>query len=505
MDRPHLTNAQTVRRLDNSMDLPRRNFLRAVGAGAAGLTLGAGIEHARAQNITSSVSVPLPRLVNGSVQVQGSVTLPPADTSGIDHIVVVTMENRSFDHFLGWLPNADGRQSGLTYKDANGAPHASYDLGHDFEGCGHQDPNHSYSGSRVAYDNGSMDGFLRAGKNDIFSIGYYSNTEVPFYAALARNFLVCDRYFASILGPTFPNRMFLWSAQTDRLGDDVQLSSLPTIFDRLQSAGVSHKYYFNNLPYLAFWGLKYISSTALFSEFLTSAAAGTLPAVSFVDPRYTVLDDSMGNDDHPHANIRNGEAFLSEIYRAVATGPAWAKTVLIITFDEWGGFFEHVAPPRVTPANPHDLDTDQVNGQVLLGFRIPAVIVSPFTVNTQEMPMVTHTVFDHTSILKLLEWRWGLQPLTQRDASLQIGNMATSLNFLPSSTIPNLPPANSVFALPCFLGGIFSSEAVTSAGKQRLMPASTEWSSFAATPHAQQWLQHPMFRDALAAQSRQAK
>ncbi|MBV8829502.1 MAG: hypothetical protein JO108_09790 [Acidobacteriaceae bacterium] len=262
------------------------------------------------------------------------------------------------------------------------------------------------------------------------------------------------------------------------------MSTLPTIFDRLQTAGVTHKYYFNNLPYLAFWGLKYISSTALFSEFLTSAAAGTLPSVSFIDPRYTILDDGTGNDDHPHADIRNGEAFLSEIYRAVATGPAWSKTVLIITFDEWGGFFEHVAPPRLTPATAHDLDTDQVNGQVLLGFRVPTVIVSPFTVNTQNTPAVTDTVFDHTSILKLIEWRWSLQPLTQRDGSSQIGNLATSLNFTPSSIVPNLPPANSVFALPCFGGGIFSSSASS---------MSTEWAAFAGTPHVQQWLQHPAF------------
>ncbi len=160
------------------------------------------------------------------------------------------MENRSFDHFLGWLPGADGRQADLSYKDSAGASHSTYNLAPDFEGCGHNDPDHSYTGSRTAYDNGAMDGFLRAGKNDIFSIGYYTEPSVPFYGALASNYLACDRYFASILGPTFANRMFLWAAQTDRLGDDVEFSTLPTIFDRLAAAGVSHKYYFNNLPYL---------------------------------------------------------------------------------------------------------------------------------------------------------------------------------------------------------------------------------------------------------------
>jgi phospholipase C len=250
-------------------------------------------------------------------------------------------------------------------------------------------------------------------------------------------------------------------------------------------------------------GLKYIFSTSLFEDFLEHAAKGTLPSVSFVDPRYTVLDDGTGNDDHPHADIRNGEAFLAEIYRAVATGPAWSKTVVIVMFDEWGGYFEHVAPPRVIAANQKD--TDQVNGQVLLGFRIPTVIVSPFTVNTTGSPLVTHTVFDHTSVLKLIEWRFGLSPLTPRDASSQIGNFATSMNLAsPSQVVPNLPSASSVFAAPCF-GNLFSSaSAATAAPKlsSNLTPASTQWSDLAAAPHGQQWLNHPRFRERLAAKAR---
>ena len=474
------------------MTLRRRQFLQNIGAGAAGLTLSASFNRAASQGIStsSSVTVAIPELINGSVQINSSAALPPASSSGIDHIVVVTMENRSFDHFLGWLPGANGRQAGLTYKNSAGVPHSTYDLAPDYEGCGHNDPDHSYSGSRTAYDNGAMDGFLRAGKNDILSIGYYSEPNVPFYSALARNYLACDNYFASILGPTFANRMFLWAAQTDRLGDDVTLSSLPTIFDRLAAAGVSHKYYYNNLPYLSFWGLKYFGSTSLFGNFLTDAAAGTLPGVSYVDPNYTILDDGTGNDDHPHADIRNGEAFLSKIYHAVTSGPAWKNTVLIITFDEWGGFFEHVAPPRVVAANA--VDTDQVQGQVLLGMRVPTLIVSPFTRNPTGNPQVSHTVFDHTSILKLIEWRWGLTPLTPRDASSQIGNPATSLNFIsPVTTLPTVPRTSSVFATPCFGGGIFSSEAANTLGGasgETTKAPGTVWGDFAATPHAQQWL-----------------
>jgi phospholipase C len=407
----------------------------------------------------------------------GSATLPPPQESGIEHIVVVTMENRSFDHFFGWLPGADGKQAGLSYADKNSVTQSTHELAPDYTGCGFSDPDHSYDQSRVAYDNGKMDGFLRAGNNDVYSIGYYQQPDMPFYGALAQQYLVCDRYFASILGPTFANRMFIWAAQTDRLTDSISPTSLPTIFDRLLSAGVSHRYYFNNLPYLVLWGLKYLLWWRSFSNFLSDAAGGTLPAVSFVDPNYTITDNGKGNDDHPHADIRNGDAFLSTIFHALASGPAWNKTVLIINFDEWGGFFEHVAPPRVVAAN--NVDTDQVNGQVLLGFRIPPVIVSPFTRNTGASPLVNHTVFDHTSVLKLIEWRWGLQPLTPRDASPQIGNLATAMNFTsPNSGVPGLPSPGTVQAPACSGGGIFGPDGSLSTAADPHNP----WSKLAASP-----------------------
>lgn len=197
------------------------------------------------------------------------------------------------------------------------------------------------------------------------------------------------------------------------------------------------------------WGVKYIGSSGWLAEFLERAAAGTLPAVSFVDPIYTVLDDGTGNDDHPHADIRNGDAFLAAVFHAVAGGPAWDKTGLIINFDEWGGFFEHVAPPRVTA--PNHVDSDEVTGRVLLGFRVPTVVVSPFTRNAAGTPEVNHTVFDHTSVLKLIEWRWGVPPLTARDASPLIGNFATALNFsAPNASVPTVPLPRPVIAAPCF-------------------------------------------------------
>lgn len=423
--------------------------------------------------------------------------LPLPQASGIEHIVVVTMENRSFDHLLGWVPGADGKQAGLNYIDRKGVVRATYSLAPDYIGCGHPDPTHSYGDSRVAYDGGQMDGFLRAGNNDIFAIGYYPEGTLPFLTALAHKYLVCDRYFASILGPTFPNRIFMWSAQTDRLGDTFSFSSLPTIFDRLAAANVSHRYYFNNLPFLAFWGLKYLFSTGTFAEFLSAAAAGRLPAVSFIDPNFTLLDDGTGNDDHPHADIRNGDAFLAWIFQAVTHSPSWKNTVLIINFDEWGGFYDHVAPPRVVA--PNNIDTDLVNGQALLGFRVPTVIVSPFTCNSGLLPLVSHEVFDHTSVLKFIEWRWGLQPLTARDASSDIGNLATAMNFAsPNMDVPGVPIPSAVAAPVCFLGNVFGSNAPQANAAADSMAGQTgdgsPWAALAQSDIVRQWLEHPRFR-----------
>jgi phospholipase C len=396
--------------------------------------------------------------------------LPSPANSGIEHIVVVTMENRSFDHFLGWLPNADGKQAGLSYVDSAGVTHATHSLSGDYTGCPHPDPDHSYSGARVEYDNRAMDGFLRAGSNDVYSIGYYGEQDIPFYAAFARNFTACDRYFASILGPTFPNRLFLHAAQTDRLTNSTNISSLPTIWDRLAAAGVSANYFYSNVPFTALWGTKYLGISRLYAEFLAAAATGTLPAVSFVDPRYTILDDGTGNDDHPHADIREGDLFLYQTFEAVAHGPKWTNTVFIVNFDEWGGFFEHVAPPRATA--PNNVDPDLVDGKALLGCRVPTAVASPFSRGSSCDPRVSTLVFDHTSVLKLIEWRWGLAPLTLRDASDDVLNLAHALNFKePDNSVPDLPqPPAPLIAAPCLpnLGGGILSTGSTA-------QPSTEW------------------------------
>jgi phospholipase C len=358
---------------------------------------------------------------------KGKTGLPKPDKSGIKHIIVAMMENRSFDHFLGWLPGADGRQAGLVYTDSLGNSFETQPLAPDFQGCSHPDPDHSYEGGRIEYNNGLCDGWLRAGTNDAYAIGYYTQNDLPFLGQAAPDWTVCDRYFAPIMAPTYPNRIYQHSAVTDRVDNTLSLSSLPTIWDRLAAARLNGRYYFSDIPFIALWGQKYASITRTYDRFLQDCASGDLPEVAFVDPPFYSEEAGTSSDDHPHGDIRAGEWWLSQTYRAVTTGPDWKHTVLVINFDEWGGFFDHVPPEEAPDVDP---------ALALRGFRVPCVIVSPFSAPGA----VDHGVYDHTSVLKMIEWRWGLPSLSARDAAAN--NLAEALDFnlvrheVPDYTVP---------------------------------------------------------------------
>ena len=420
------------------MAMSRRAFVRSAVSASGAVLLGAHLAHDTGATSRAAAN----RLAAPS--------LPAPEESGIEHVVVVMMENRSFDHFLGWLPNADGRQAGLTYRDAQGTPHTTFHQTQ-MNGCGSNDPDHSYDGGRVQYDDGKMDGFLTDTANDSYAISYYGAADRPFMSSLALNYTTCDRYFCSILGPTYPNRIFQHAAQIDRLDNTMALSSLPTIWDQLNlPGGPSGRYYFSDVPFVALWGAKYLRISATYPQFLADAALGNLPNVAFVDPRFEDEESGTSGDDHPLADIRAGDAFLSEIFHAVSSGPGWDRTVLVVNYDEWGGFFEHVPPRRVTagvpigasPSSGSDTDLDPA-GRTLTGLRVPCIVASPFTRGVPRDPSVDHGFFDHTSVLKMIEWRWGLAPLTQRDAShagTDPTNLATALDFArPDPTVPALP------------------------------------------------------------------
>ncbi len=398
--------------------LSRRDFVRQLSAGAGVLALGGN-------RLLSQMTV---------------ASLPSPQDSGIEHIIVVTMENRSFDHFLGWVRGANGRQAGLRYLDRDGSVKQTYRLAPDYQGCDHPDPDHSYEGGRVEYNGGACDGWLVAGENDPYAIGYYTEEDLPFFAGAVKDWTVCDSYFSAIMAPTFPNRFYLHAAQTDRLANTFEQSSLPTIWDLLAEGGHEGRYYYSDVPFLALWGAKYLPIARLFGDFLADCDSGDLPAVSFVEPRMLGEEQGLSNDDHPHADIRNGQAFLDEVYRAVTGSPAWNNTVLVITYDEWGGFFDHVPPP-FGPIPEADAAAGNADGQ--LGFRVPAIVISPFA----GRKIVSHLELNHTSILKMIEWRLNLPNLTVRDATAT--NLAEILEFrhpqrrtpryaVPSAAIPTI-------------------------------------------------------------------
>ncbi|HEU5270671.1 MAG TPA: alkaline phosphatase family protein [Jatrophihabitans sp.] len=405
------------------MQISRRTLLKAGGAlGVAGLAGGIGLTRT-----ATAGGIGLARTASAGT---GPAALPAPAASGIEHVVVVMMENRSFDHFLGWLPGADGKQDGLTFTDRYGLPHRTHHLT-EYASCNYHDPDHSYEGGRIELNDGRCDGWLKAGENDALAIGYYTRSDLAFLGQAAGSWTVCDRYFSAVLAETYPNRLYQHAAQTDRLHNSTATCSLPTIWDRLAAAGLTGRYYFSDIPFTALWGTKYLPISRPFATFLTDAAAGQLPQVSFVDPRFEDESSGSSGDDHPKADIRAGEQFLNQVYAAVTGSPNWPNTVLVINFDEWGGFFDHVAPESAP-----DVSSDTA----LRGFRVPALVISPLA----RRGYVAHDVYDHTSVLKLIEWRWGLPALTPRDASA--GNLAEVLDF---DSPPD--PAAPGYSVPPFL------------------------------------------------------
>jgi phospholipase C len=394
----------------------------------------------------------------------------PHGSAGVEHVVVLMMENRSFDHFLGWLPGADGRHD-LTFLSTDGNVYPNYPLAPDFQGCGYSDPDHSWEGFLIQHNYGKMDGFLQrptppAGNPGVtlaaantFPVGYYTNfrhegdrvrgrkevPDLPVIGALAENYTVLDRYFCSFAGETFPNRFYQHAGRTDRDHNNATISTLPTIWDQLSpipnTSGIpTGGYFFRDLPFQALWGLKYFPFWHPFARgdvdalgipvttpsFIDTVAQGNLPNVSFIDPAFDTEGSGTSADDHPLADIRLGERFIADAYHALADAGYLDNTVFVVTFDEWGGFYDHVPPPHVVDdTNPADVDhtgddSMPTDGQLIpdytqLGFRVPAIVVS----NLAPAQVVHRGPFEHTSTLKLIESTFGLQSLTARDANAQ--------------------------------------------------------------------------------------
>jgi phospholipase C len=410
----------------------RRDFLQRT-AKVAGLAAGMGL-----------VLDP-DTLVAEAARRQREVALPSPRNLPIDTFVVLMMENRSFDHYLGWLPGADGRQAGLRYQDRSGQAFSTHRLSTDFQGCAFLDPDHSWNGGRTQLDGGKMDGFLRA-QSDVYSIGYYTQDDLAFMPHVARAFTAFDRFFCSVLGPTYPNREYMHSGQSYGMMDNTFPTSAggfpdTTIFNALKRKGVSNHYFYTDLPFSALWGSNGLSRSSSVQQYYELCARGKLPALSFVDPAFNGEGQGTSGDEHPHGDVRVGQAFVSDVVHAFMESPQWKHGALFIVYDEWGGFFDHVAPPRV-PDLRSNRNLAKDFGQ--MGLRIPAVVVSPYA----RRGHVDHSIYGFESILKMIRYRYGLAPLTPRD--LYANNIAVSFDFEhPKLEPPRLPSPAEIAAKGC--------------------------------------------------------
>jgi phospholipase C len=383
----------------------------------------------------------------------------PPSPSVINHVVVMMQENRSSDTSLGQLHNEGqpkmeaepANASNPNPLDPNAPPIRNF---HKTTYCEVADLDHSWNGSHTEYDNGLMDGFTKANVNAADptgsrTMGWYDQTDLPFYYAMDKTFATGDRYFQSVLSQTFPNRFYLLAGTSFGhirndfpTGDPQNGFPQKTIFENLDAKGVSWKVYFAEVPFAA--EFSYVRDHAaghLFpiSQYFADAAAGQLPQVSYVDPIF-VGTSNVENDEHPPSNIQVGQNFSSQVINALMQSPNWSSSALFHTYDEHGGFYDHVPPPAAVPPDdiPPMLQPGDTPGAFdRYGFRVPIAVISPYS----KPHSVSHVVNDHTSILKFLETRFGLPPLTRRDAAAN--NMFEFFDFSKASFAkpPVLPPA----------------------------------------------------------------
>jgi phospholipase C len=373
----------------------------------------------------------------------------------IDNIVVVMMENHSFDSYFGHM-NEYGNRTDIESAPADAsnpdtaADGGSYPWAHAPHLCS-LDTDHGWAGTHIEIDNGKMDGFAQrnettapAGSDPSLGSGaralwWYDQTDLPFYYQLANTFAIADHYHCAVPGPTWPNRRFLYAATS--FGGTV--TNLPAVLedeskypypgnpasvvDELeQNKAGSWMYYSDSiLPSL---GLIYSDYTTRWhrnpigtmTDFFAAAKAGTLPSVTFVDPALALVGNGTENDEHPPGDIQVGEQFVSSVVQAMFASPQWPHSAIFITHDEHGGFYDHVPPPHACP--PDDIapitsgeDSTIDAGFDMEGVRVLLMAVSPYS----KKSYVGHHVYDHTSITRFIEARFDLPALTARDANAE--------------------------------------------------------------------------------------
>jgi phospholipase C len=394
----------------------------------------------------------------------------------IAHVVVLMLENRSFDCMLGRLyqdrddfDGLKGTESNVWHKPDGTTQVVRVwndpDLTAQSVVIPDPDPGELFSDIHMQINGidqdpapmgGFVDNYMRQPKADKpfdprAVMHYFTPDQMPVISTLARSFGVCDRWFASAPNQTWPNRFF---AHTGTANGYVNNSpphfpyEMETVFNRLSKAGKDWNIYFHDFPQTATLANLWLHAGRFkrFTEdFAQDAAAGTLPAYSFIEPRFFAdpLTGAMPNDEHPPHNVARGEQLVASVYNALRAGPGWGKTLFIITCDEHGGCYDHVVPPAATPPGPPYSDGFHFDR---FGVRVPTVIVSPFVPEGSILRAPGAVPFDHTSIIATLRALFGIGPLTARDAAapsiLDVLNPLVTNNGPDFIVAPEPPPAN---------------------------------------------------------------
>ena len=403
-----------------------------------------------------------------------------AGLDSIDHIVVLMLENRSFDHMLGFLKREDARIDGLsggeTIPSAPGSPGSHLVQVSDDALAVNPgpDPGHAIGDVREQIYGGPGADFPSTGANDGFVVNYARRTavpadadaimrcfapeHVPALATLARQFALCDGWFSSLPGPTWPNRIFVHAGTSaGHVDNGFRIYHVPTIFERLEAARRSWRIYHHDVPQtLVFPYIQrhyfFSGKVRLFELFADDVRRGQLADYTFIEPRYLdspahdgdrPLPALPANDEHPDHDVRLGETLVADVYEALRGSKAWSSTLLFVLYDEHGGFYDHVFPAAAVV--PDDSPPSSGFDFTRLGLRVPAIVVSPWIeagtldhqrdANGREEAVVR----DHTSILATVTRRFGLAPLTARDAAAaDVGSLLTRAT--PRLTEAEAPP-----------------------------------------------------------------
>lgn len=363
----------------------------------------------------------------------------PPPPGAIQHLVVLMLENRSFDHMFGYLKSPDYQIDGLDGTETNPDPNGlAIAVSSDAEYSGQftPDPGHHFPdvntqifGNTDGQGEATMQGFVKAyaamGGSSIDKshriMKCFAPSKIPVLTTLAQQYAICDRWFSSIPGPTLPNRSYAHAATSiGRLDmNPIWLNESKTIYELLDESGVSSKIFFHDMTMAMTFKnfLKNQKWFGSFDDFLDGCESANLPSYSFIEPRYNADDTNnfAANDQHPDHDVAEGETLVSDVYNALRKSKLWTSSVLLIVYDEHGGLYDHVVPPATV--NPDGMNSnDPAFDFTRLGIRVPAVVVSPWV----EARTIDHTQYDHASIAAtarklFLGAEWQTKHLTARD------------------------------------------------------------------------------------------